>query len=40
MEQKGKKMNESKAHSGFDYEVFRQETIAKMPLSCCPPSTL
>ena len=30
MEQKGKKMNESRAQSGFDYESFRQETIAKM----------
>ena len=30
MEQKGKEMKETQAHSGFDYEVFRQETIAKM----------
>ena len=30
MEQKGKGMNESRAQSGFDYESFRQETIAKM----------
>ena len=30
MEQMGKEMIETKANSGFDYEVFRQETIAKM----------
>ncbi len=30
MEQKGKEMNASRGHSGFDYESFRQETIAKM----------
>ena len=30
MEQKGKEMNESRGHTGFDYESFRQETIAKM----------
>jgi len=30
MNETGKEMNESRGHSGFDYESFRQETIAKM----------
>jgi len=30
MNETGKEMNESRGHSGFDYESFRQETITKM----------